>query len=194
MADVGIECWRQRRTISHDTNPCMTMTMNATLMRLRTAKPPLQVQVIARIGGHLGAHEQARAKRCHPRAGHRNGRLGPDARTSCPIPSTIPGFAPSQLWRVELRQAGFGRLFASFTFEDSGRLRWQNEDRSQVRRQAVGRNIIRLHKVPLTESHRFSPGQTPIHRRETGKWPGIKSGPVCQRPLAKAGEGRSTVL
>ena len=62
---MGIECWRQCWTISHDTNPCMTMTMNATLMRLRTAKPPLQVQVIARIGGHLGAHEQARAKRCH---------------------------------------------------------------------------------------------------------------------------------
>src|SRR5512140_3430835 len=41
------------------------MTVNTTLMRVWTTKPSLQVQVVARIRGKFGTHEQAGAKRRH---------------------------------------------------------------------------------------------------------------------------------
>ena len=43
----------------------MAMTVNTTLVRLRTTEPSLQVQVVTRIRGQFSTYEQAGAKRRH---------------------------------------------------------------------------------------------------------------------------------
>ena len=62
MVDVRVKRWGQGCTISHDTNACVALTVNAPLMGLRETEPTLQVQVVARMLGHVGAGEQAPAE------------------------------------------------------------------------------------------------------------------------------------
>ena len=70
MGDVRIQRMHQRRPFLNDPNPCMTVTVNPSLVTLGQAEPPLQVEIVLdRLELSL-AHEQPSEEADH-HPGHR---------------------------------------------------------------------------------------------------------------------------
>ncbi len=95
MAGVGVECWHQRWTIAHDTNPRMAMTMNATPI----GRPHQgQHRLMCCLGSRDRRRRRATYQVCQKigtRGLRRVWRTRPDKPRACQvsIPSVLGGMA-----------------------------------------------------------------------------------------------------